>query len=284
MKDIVIGAVTGYSFDKIKPWVNSLEQSGFDGVKAMLCYNVDLSVAQELDKRGFTVLALGQNKETGNLEYKHDFSIVVERFLHLWYFLKKFEGKYRYVITTDVKDVVFQTNPSTWLEQNLGDKEINVACESIRYKDEEWGNHNLFKSFGPVIYDLHKDNLIYNCGTLSGKFDTMLDLFLNIYLLCNGTSHQIEGGGGPDQAALNILLNMKSYKDVTRFSMSEDGWAAQLGTTGPQIVGKYGDKLVEKTPVLVDNVVCTSTGKPFALVHQYDRVPGWKQIIESKYA
>ena len=40
MKDIVIGCITGYSFDKIKYWVNSLDQSGFDGVKILLCYNI----------------------------------------------------------------------------------------------------------------------------------------------------------------------------------------------------------------------------------------------------
>ena len=283
MKDIVIGCITNYTFDKIKPWVNSLDRSGFDGVKAMVCYNVDYETVEELVKRNYTILAFGKNDEKKTLEYKQDFNIVVERFYHMWYLLKKFQGQYRYIISTDVKDVVFQSNPSEWLEKNMGDKKINVACESIRYKDEDWGNHNLFKSFGPLIHDHNKQNTICNAGTISGRFDTMLDLFLNIYMLCNGTSHYIEGGGGPDQAALNILLNMKQYKEITNFAMSEDGYAAQLGTTGPQIAGKYGDKLLEKSPILVDNTVCTSKGIPFAMVHQYDRVPEWKNIIEKKY-
>ena len=282
MKDIVVGCITGYTFDKIKPWVNSLDRCGFDGVKAMICYNIDYETVEELVKRNYTVLAFGKNDNLKKFAYKENFSIVVERFLHMWYFLKKFQGQYRYIISTDVKDVIFQTNPSEWLEKNIGDKKINVACESIRYKDEEWGNHNLFKAFGPLVHD-NKDNLIYNAGTVSGKFDTMLDLFLNVYMMCNGTSHFTEGGGGPDQAAVNILLNMKPYKDITNFAMSEDGYAAQLGTTGPQVAGKYADKLVEKSPILVDNMVCTSEGKPFAIVHQYDRVPEWKEIIEKKY-
>lgn len=283
MKDVIVGCITGYTFDKIKPWVNSLDRSGFDGVKVMLCYNIDYATVEELVKRKYTIFAFGKDEENKKFIYKENFSIVVERFLHLWHFLKKLQGQYRYIISTDVKDVIFQTNPSTWLEENIGNKEINVACESIRYKDEEWGNHNLYKAFGSLVHDHNKDNLIYNAGTVSGKFDTMLDFFLNVYMMCNGTSHFTEGGGGPDQAAVNILLNMKSYKDITNFAMSEDGYAAQLGTTGPQIVGKYGDKLVEKPPILVDNMVCTSKGKPFAIVHQYDRVPEWKEIIEKKY-
>ena len=283
MKDIVVGCITGYTFDKIKLWVNSLDQCGFDGIKAMVCYNIDYETVEELVKRQYTILAFGRNDNLKKFEYKENFSIVVERFLHMWYFLKKFEGQYRYIISTDVKDVIFQTNPSEWLEKNIGDKQINIACESIRYKDEEWGNHNLFKSFGSLIHDHNKNNFIYNAGTISGKFDVMLDLFLNVYMLCNSTSHFIEGGGGPDQAAINILLNMKPYKDITNFAMSEHGYAAQLGTTGPQIAGKYGDKLVEKSPILVDNMICTSEGKPFAIVHQYDRVPEWKRMIEEKY-
>jgi len=284
MKDVVVGAITGYDFDKIKPWVNSLDRSGFDGLKAMICYNVSYETVEELTKRGYTILAFGRDEEKKQFVYKENFSIVVDRFLHLWYFLKKFDQEYRYIITTDVKDVIFQTNPSTWLEQNLFDKQISVGCESLKYIDESWGNHNLFKSFGPLVYEQHKDNLIYNAGTISGKFDTMIDLFLNIYMLCNGTSHQIEGGGGPDQAALNVLLNMKPYKEITKFNMSEDGYAAQLGTTGPQIFNKVKEKLVEKTPIMIDGVVCTSDKKPFCLVHQYDRVPEWKKIIEEKYA
>jgi hypothetical protein len=66
--------------------------------------------------------------------------------------------------------------------------------------------------------------------------------------------------------------------------MSEEGWAAQLGTTGPQIAGKYGSRLVEKSPTIVYNTVCTSDGTPFAIVHQYDRVPELKELIEKKYA
>lgn len=285
MKDMVVGCITGYNFEKIKPWVNSLDTCGFTGTKAMICYNVDYETTEELVKRGYTIFAFKKNDEVKRFEYKDNFSIVVERFYHLWYFLKGFKGQYRNIITTDVKDVIFQTNPSLFLERVIKDgKKINVACESIRYKDENWGDNNLLKSFGPLIHEHNRDNLIYNAGTISGDFDTMLDVFLNIYLLCNGSNPFTEGGGGPDQAALNVLLQLEPYKSITNFAMSEDGYAAQLGTTGPQIQNKYGDKVVEKTPILVDNLICTSNEQVFSLVHQYDRVPEWKKLIEEKYA
>jgi hypothetical protein len=30
-------------------------------------------------------------------------------------------------------------------------------------------------------------------------------------------------------------------------------------------------------------MVTTSTGTPYHIVHQYDRVPEWRKIIEEKY-
>lgn len=283
MKDIVVGCITGYDFDKIKCWVNSLEKSGFSGDKVMLCYNIDYDTCEELTKRGFSIFAFKRNDEERKFEYKDKFSIVVDRFLHQWFFLKKFRGQYRYIISTDVKDVIFQNNPSVWLENNIGNKKINVGSESIRYKDEDWGKNNLLRSFGQYIYDENADNVIYNAGTISGRFDTMIDLFLNVYMLCNSTQHFIEGGGGPDQAALNVLLNMETYRNVTNFATSESGWAAQLGTTGPQIESKYGELLIEKIPIIEDGIVMTNSGTPYTLVHQYDRVIELKQKVEEIY-
>jgi len=284
-RDVVIGFITGYDYDKIKTWVNSLNRSGFTGEKVMICYNISYVTANKLTEQGFTVMAFEKDDKNETLVYrKNKFNICVERFLHIWHLLNDKRGQYRYMITTDVKDVVFQSNPSDWLEKNIGDKKINAASESIIYQDEEWGTHNLFRSFGTIVHQAHRENLIVNAGTISGEFDTMLDLCLNVYLLSNGApSHHIEGGGGPDQAALNVLLNMETYKNVTNVAPSESGWAAQLGTTGPQIANKYSERLVEKSPILVGDTVCTSDGTPFAIVHQYDRVPQWKSIIEKKY-
>lgn len=283
MKDVVVGSITNYDFDKIKYWVNSLEQSGFSGDKVMICYNVDYDTCEELTKRGFSIFAFKRNDEKRCFEYREQFSIVVERFLHQWFFLKQFRGQYRYIISTDVKDVIFQNNPSVWLENNLNDKKINVGSECIRYCDEDWGRNNLIKSFGQYIYDDNKNNIIFNAGTIAGEFDTMLDLFLNVYMLCNGTQHFVHGGGGPDQAALNVLLNLSPYREITNFARMENAWAAQLGTTGPQILSKYKNSLIEYSPMMIEDLVCTSSGIPFTLVHQYDRVPEWKEIVEKKY-
>lgn len=285
MKDLVIGAITNYNFDAIRPWVNSLKRSGFDGDIAMLCYNISFEVCNELVKNGIRVLGFEHNEEQKRLEYtKPGFNVVVERFHHLGFVLRSIEPRPRYIITTDVKDVIFQRNPSEWIEKHINQHKIIAASESIPYNREEWGNYNLYRSFGPQIYQIFNEKVISNAGVMAGEFETMLDLFMHIRLLCDSApSHYIEGGGGPDQAAYNILINSKPWKDITRFTMSEEGWAAQLGTTGPQILSKYGSVLVEPAPIFKNGLVCTSAGDPFYIVHQYDRVPEWKNQILEKY-
>lgn len=286
MKDLVIGAITGYNFDAIEPWVNSLERSGFDGDKAMLCYNISYDVANQLTKRGFRVFGFEQNDEDRRLEYtKLNFNVVVERFLHMAFILRELDTKYRHIIATDVKDVIFQRNPSEWLGCSLiGGNKVVAASESIVYDQEDWGNFNLFRSFGPQVYQTFRNKIISNAGVMAGEFEYMLDLFMQIKLLCDGApAHYIEGGGGPDQAAYNVLINTYPWKDITLFAKSERGWAAQLGTTGPQIQDRYGKFINEPLPILKDGVVCTSTGEPFYIVHQYDRVPQWKNEILARY-
>jgi hypothetical protein len=39
----------------------------------------------------------------------------------------------------------------------------------------------------------------------------------------------------------------------------------------------------EPEPKFEDGIVKTSLGRPFAIVHQYDRVPEWKEFIKQKY-
>ena len=290
MKDLVIGAISNYNFDQIKLWANSLEQSGFDGYKMLVCYNIDSDTSDQLARRGFILCGLYVD-DFGTFSADPSLSIVVNRFLHYWIFLRQLspeiKNDIRYVIATDVKDVVFQRNPSEYFNQwdNQGESPAVVAAsESMRYRDEEWGVNNLLSSFGPAVGTSLLDAAIHNCGLFAAKFETALGLFLSIYLLSNGTKHHQPGGGGPDQAALNILLNTEAYHRHLYSATSEDGWAAQLGTTmDPNKIGVYRPLLLEPAPIVLNDQVCTSHGTPHYLVHQYDRVPALKAIYEAKY-
>jgi hypothetical protein len=284
--DVVVGCVTGYDFETIKPWVNSLDTCGFDGHKVVLAYNLSKDVIAELTSRKYTILAFNQDQE-GNVSYKdgQPFSIVVERFFHLWAMLKGGKGKHRYLVHTDMKDVIFQRNPSLFLEERKVTYELVAASESIDYEHEAWGRQNLIDSFGQLIYEHKKHHEIFNAGTLSGSYDTLVDFFLNVYMVSvGGKTHN------PDQAAVNVLLLNEPYAQITRFISPHVAWACQAGTTNdPSKIDTYREHLIgphdhESYFDPVDNLVKNYHGEPFYIVHQYDRVPNWRDAIWRKYA
>jgi hypothetical protein len=87
-----------------------------------------------------------------------------------------------------------------------------------------------------------------------------------------------------DQAVYNVLIQTQPFKSVTYFAKQMDGWACQAGTTvDPSKIESFRPHLLEPEPKFEDGIVKTSLGRTFAIVHQYDRVPQWKEHIKQKY-
>ncbi len=271
-KDLIVGCISNYTPKDIKNWVKSIEQSGFTGDKIMLTFGIPDETVKYLIDNGFQIYSL-------ELNGRH---IVVERFYGLWQLLSTLnENDYEHVITTDVKDVIFQYDPSFWLRSNLwqDNKKIIVSSECIKYKDEDWGDNNLKVSY-PHLYEENKNNTIYNAGTIAGEFKYMKDFFLHIFnLALLGQDRQ------PDQAAMNILIHTYPFKDIVKLVDQNEGWCCQLGTTlDPKVKDKYKDKLLEEIPLYSGTgLVYHDKHKGFYLVHQYDRVPELNDLINERY-
>lgn len=290
-RDLVIGAIDKYNFSQIRPWVNSLDRSGFTGIKAIVAYNVDGQTLNELAKRGYSILAFQKDDKTGNVTYPNkDFAVVTDRFLHYYLMLDNPANRQgiRYVVATDVRDVIFQSNPSDYLDRSYRScTDLVVSSEGLSYSVEPWGANNLLQSFGPIMYERHKENIIINCGVLAGKFDVFMGLCKSIYLLASGTVQHVPGGGGPDQAALNLLLSTPVYDHITEIADHSTPWAAQIGTTlDPTKSAAYNPHMKGPLPVFnrSTGLVETCSGTPFSIVHQWDRLPlEDRHLIAEKY-
>ena len=241
----------------------------------MVTYNIDEELINIVKGKGFTVVPLAVEEK---------FNVVNIRFLDTWRYIGSLKIKPRYVISTDVADVIFQSNPSEWLEKNLSDKKICASAESLLYKDEAWGKHNMYQSFGPLAATHIHNTPIYNAGVIAGTYEEYIDLCYNVHLLCRGAPQFVYGGGGPDQAALNLLLSLKPYKDITLYTNHDDGWACQCGTTvDPSKINSFRPNLLSPEPVWKDGVMYNSKGEKYAIVHQYNRVPIINDYIRIKY-
>jgi hypothetical protein len=262
-KDLLVGCITKYTKSDVEPWVESIQRSGYTGGKMMLVYDVSQDVINYLKLNHFDVYQSQLNQH-----------IILQRFLDLHHLLKDIDCDR--IIWTDVKDVIFQTNPSHWLNKNKT-KPIIACSECITFKDDEWAVTNAGTSF-PMEWEWLQNKTSHCAGTIAGDKEYIRDLFINIYRWSLTSSNP---GQLSDQAAYNVLINQTQYKDIVQFTPQEDGFATQLGTV---LIKKdhFGDKLLEPTPI-VDDLIRNQKGEPFVIVHQYDRNPQLKQSIHNMY-
>jgi hypothetical protein len=278
MKDLLIGCASGYKWDQLKYWVNSAKQANINGDIVLILLSCDEKTVRRLVEERINVVMVSEMPENGIYEHKTPLAPHVERFFHIQRYLRATPTRYRYVLTTDVRDVVFQSNPFDWVSKNIGSKQLVASSEAIKYENEPWGNENLLQTFGPYIHDVFKKKLVFNVGVVAGEHEAVQDLCTQVFAHSVNRPIPIV-----DQAVYNFMVHQEPYRSTTMFAMSEDGWAAQLGTTGdPTKLEQFTPHLVEAIPILGD-VVTTSRGVPYAIVHQYDRVPSLKSMFEEKF-
>jgi hypothetical protein len=271
MENLIIGGITNYDYGMIKPWVESICEVSPTSHKVMCVGQISEETRDKLIEKGFELFEMP----------KANVPVHVLRFLAIYEYLRTTDRKINYVVTTDVRDVYFQRDPFEYLENNLKTHSLIASSESIRYKDEEWGNENLYQAYGQYVHNLFKNNEIYNVGVLAGKMEYIKDLVFNIFT--NGINRPIPI---VDQAVYNVLIQTQPYRGVVDFSPQRSGWAVQLGTTGDQSkIDRFRPHLTEPEPILdyENGLVKTCDGQPFYIVHQYDRVREWKKFYEEKY-
>jgi len=282
MQDLVITAVSEYGYDKLKYWVNSLNSCGFTGRKVVIAFNIKDDTIKQLQDNGIEVVLTTDKRNDTNDGYLFaeglTYQVPTIRHYFYWQYLKT-QKDIRYVISTDCGDVVFQSNPSEWLDKDDGYYRLFYASEGLKYNDEDWGRENLQQCFGPEIYETIKDKSIYNAGSMAGEFQTFVDFSLNVALIVQKINNPT-----PDQAVVNVLLSLQPYESITYHISHDENWACECGTTvDPSKIDKFRPKLICGEPTFDGEFVYTPTGKKYVMVHQYNRVPSWKTKIEAKY-
>jgi len=257
MKDLVISAIANYLPEKIKIYIESLNDSGFDGDKVMICYNLPNETIEYLTSKGWECYGA---ELVGHPHMK--------RLIDMWWFLQNDERIWNRIITTDVRDIVWQTNPSNWLSANLH-SEIIVASECIKNEDEPWAHKNIHEGYGPMFWDLIKENTVANVGVIAGKYQSVKDLLQLVWLVSQAGNivHFT------DQSALNLIVNNSLLNDKIEINSN---FALQVDTLTK-------DARFEKKSYSIENGMVMNGEIPYVLVHQYDRNQELNNLIENKY-
>ena len=262
-KNLIIGGFTNYNTNQLKPWVLSAKVHAGDNNDVVLVYgNATEETLNWLESQGVILVPM---LEVQNVP------IHVLRFLSIHNYLVQHWQKYDYVITTDVKDVVFQSEPFSDL---IGYKLV-IASEGLKYKDEPWGNENLHQTYGQYVYEEFKNKEIFNVGTFGGISEYVKDMVFHIFT--NGVNRPIPI---VDQAVFNVLINTQPFKDIVQPTVN---WACESGTViDPSKIQYFRPNLLCDEPIIKDGLVYYGD-RLFPILHQYDRVPVLKKFVQKKY-
>lgn len=291
MSVAIIAVAKGYSIQDVEPWAVSLSRSGFVGEKIVILYDNDESLINYLNKKEITVVL----KEDEGLTH-----IATQRFRDYAVLLSSEEYKHvKYVIHTDIRDVIFQSDPKKWLLENIKDKQIIASGEGIAYRHEDWNGDGLQANFGDEVFNEFVDYETLCSGVIAGTKSMFIDLCQSMTELAFYTN---DIGGFIDQHFYNLAIR-KIYDEVTEFVSPEKPWTANLGTliaiplnspnwsTEPRTPynsyerfrkGTYIENMLCGLPKLMHDKICTPSGEPYAIVHQYDRYMPWKNELLEK--
>lgn len=250
MKDLVISAIANYLPEKIRIYVESLNDSGFDGDKIMICYNLPSETIEYLTSKGWECYG-------GDLVgHPH-----MKRLIDIWWFLQNDKREWNHIITTDVRDIVWQLNPSEWLKENLK-TEVLCASECVTYENEPWGHKNIHEGYGSMFWEWIKPHTIGNVGVITGKYKSIKDLLMLNWLV----SQSGDIRHFTDQSSFNFIIANNLVKD--KVDINSD-FALQVGTNSNDIK--------------IENDIIMNNDTPYVLVHQYDRNEYLNNIVTNKY-
>ncbi len=284
IEDITIAVSKGLDWPTLRPYAVSLTRTGFRGMKLFFVEDTNQEVRDNLLRLGFTVIDRVTPPYTpAEIAYAgpaHNLTCAYgrNRFIPVIDFLKRFPGRFRYVIWTDVRDLIFQTDTSAWLESNLAPHKIVVAGLGHLIKACPIYNDPWVHAADPKNYSWIRETEALCPGTMAGEAEAMLALIEGIYYGCLATKNPV----ATDQGMLDVLVRT-SFKDIARAPRMQEGFSAQWfpsKNADTSILPGYGFPVFNKT----DGVVYTpETHVPFSTVHLYDRDSEWLAIMREKY-
>jgi hypothetical protein len=257
MKNLLIGAISGnYTPLDLENWVKTSNWENCerillfynpsnDGLEKYL-YDTNIKIIiPNFDFWGNEKSQFVSN--TGMCDFNTSYDLVHNiRFFHIWNFLQN--NVYDKILITDVRDVYFNSNPF----DSISTTSITATSEEIIYEDEEWNKNHIHYNLGIIGLQTLLYKPVYNVGVFGGGYELIKEICADIYLMSVG-KYKVA-----DQTSYNYLIQTK-YKDKTIFTDLKNNLAVHLHVINAGLVNFN-----------LNNI------KNYKIVHQYDRIPGFK--------
>lgn len=324
--DLIVGMAAGYTWQELQPFVLSLKQSGYEG-RCVLIFGEGRKETVG-DAPGYEPGAYAAKgyvhpvDAAGNkdalyaklAEYNveaHDIGAfsehpIVARFPVIADIIEQ-ASEVRFVLSVDTKDVVFQYDPTKWLEQHLGDKQICAVSEGSTYQQSIGNAVNCRAAFGDDVYESMKEHMVVNAGVIAGRPAILSALHRDVYKL-SMTDMRLATSTSlgykemlADQTAVNILLRQNNnYSGKTLIATHRDGFVAEYHHLHFSLVNGNRRFAVDLAADVnsghrldwpLDEYNCYQGGviypggstTPFAIFHQFCVDGDWWVEIKEKY-
>lgn len=268
MKDAVLSVAVGFDWPDIEPYAVSLARSGFEGDKILFALNLTEAARTNLLALGFIL------EDFPKVQVVQSTPLNTARFLFYHQYLET--HPYRFVVFADSRDLVFQKNPSHWLEGRLGYWKIVASPEFIQNQHQFINRQWVEKGYAEIAA-WALPHPVYCGGYVSGVASYMKDLALAVYLTARGTPWSQETAWGADQTALGIVLHQKAYVDCTLVPKMAD-----LHCLNIAVMCNMDERpFIYDWPPHKDGVPLIHD---FVVLHQYDRIPELAKELRARFS
>jgi len=263
MKNLVIAGYSGYnSLEKVENFIESFLKVKLPHDEIIICFSgEETEINAYLDKHLIKQVKLEDVSESKYVTRFKWFSEVIDTEV------------YDKVLCADIRDVVFQYNPFTWMF-DFKKRPLLVCDEGMKHKDEPW-NQRMMQCAFPDLHDEMMNLNVFNVGVLGGDAYDVKYMCKRVFER-SLTAPFIDVSGGekleivPDQVAFSILVNLESPNKQNQHLSNNDSWCLTCASV------EYSTRDVK----VVGGKICNKQGQEYCLVHQYDR---WKNAIGLNY-
>lgn len=278
-RKLLLSNSKGLGLSDLKNWIISASNVQTDYDIALILLDNVPEILDFCTYKGVNVYAMFESEHLGGQDYFYYRPKLVSRIL------KNVSDQYDYVLTTDVKDVVFQEDPFPKLIAKMGNKDALFTSENIVIAAEPWNQNVLFQLFGGEVCDKVREFDVINSGVMFGRPNFLADVNRLMYDI----THCLTGEKIRDQAALQYLYYfLDLVKERSILSDGNDYIVTHLAVAGPthyydawnfRTSLKCGHAEMDEQNVIVKN----PNGNVYSIIHQYNRCERWNELINKKY-
>ncbi|MCB9030029.1 MAG: hypothetical protein H6619_03185 [Deltaproteobacteria bacterium] len=236
-------------------YIQSILRSGFEGDKLIFTTDIPEKWRERLNQLGFNIVTV--NPQIIEV-------VVRDRFLAYWMYLAENAERYRYIIATDARDVIFQRNPIPYLSAKFLPHSdfVLLTSEGMKHCESDWNMRDQYgcqKNVKRFVKD-YRNWPVINGGIQLGTAKQLKDFFFTLW-----SATLMTNGECTDQGVLNYILSFLE-KDPNIFI--DNPAKSVLCATGEVIK----NKLMDPMPLFENHqVINSNTMETYILYHQWDR-------------